>query len=83
MPTEPLATVLEHLIEMQDPCFDDTLFNASYWLDQARLYTQPAPRTEQVHIRITTLEKAELQRLAEDAGQTMSDYARARIFADT
>lgn len=39
-------------------------------------------RSFTLRIRLTESERADLQRLADDAGQTMSEYTRRRIFAD-
>ena len=34
------------------------------------------PRTEQVHLRLSELERAELELRAQDAGLTLSEYVR-------
>jgi hypothetical protein len=85
-PIEPLTTVLEHLIDITGCTLrgGDAGFDNHYWLAQAQAYTQDAPelRTTLVHLKLSAVEKMELERRAREAGQTMSDYARMRIFGN-
>ena len=81
-PIEPLAKVIDELSNLVYEEWGHTP-RAAYWLAQAEQYTTPTPelRTALVHLKLSALEKLELQRRAREAGQTMSDYARMRIFA--
>lgn len=42
--------------------------------------TGNSQRTFMLRVRLTETERAELQKLADESGQTMSDYARAKLF---
>ena len=76
-PMEPLTKVLDELSDLVYEEWGDTP-RAKYWLDQAHQYIQPALRDQLIHIKVSAVEKLELQRLSDEAGQTMSDYARLR-----
>jgi len=78
MPTEPIATVLKNLAILATA---STNPQADYWLAQAEPYLDIDNRKSfMLRVLLTPAEHLELIAQSQQAGQTMSDYVREKVF---